>query len=141
MDPITTAIIAGVASGVATGVATSSTDAGLNVVGKAYTTLKNKLFQKFGPDSDMAEAITRLEKKPDSEARQKGVAEEIIEVGAYQDEELVAVAQGLLKALAQSEQGQQILGKYQIQAPNSQIGVIGDNAEIKGGINFGKKDA
>lgn len=70
MDPITAAILAGVASGVATGVATSGTDAGLTLVGNVYSSLKNRLIQKFGADSDVAEAIVRLEKKPDSGARQ-----------------------------------------------------------------------
>ncbi len=32
----------------------------------------------------------------------------------------------------------QATGKYQVDAPDAQVGVIGDGAKIEGGIHFGK---
>src|SRR5262245_16494905 len=65
----------------------------------AYETLKQSLYQKFGPDSELVEALHKLEKKPDSSARQDWFSEEIRTAKADQDPELLALAQQLWQTL------------------------------------------
>jgi hypothetical protein len=65
MDPITTAIIAALALGVAGGVQ----EVGKEVVVDAYQALKTTLRQKLGAESEVVDAVEKLEKKPDSEGR------------------------------------------------------------------------
>ena len=60
---------------------------------------------------------------------------------AVQDEEIINLSKKLLAALEETEQGREALGKYNIHAENSEIGNIGDNANIKGGIHFGKSNS
>ena len=43
-------------------------------------------------------------------------------------------------AIDESPQGQQALSKYNVQISGGQVGVVGDNTRITGGIHFGKED-
>ena len=54
------------------------------------------------------------------------------------DAELVKLAQALLDALKDTPAGEKALSKYHIEAQDSEIGVIGDDAHVEGGIHFGK---
>ena len=137
MDPVSTAIIAGLAAGVAKGV----TDVGQKLMVDAYAALKGALQHKFGLDSDLVEAVEHLEKKPEAEGRQTDVADEIKAAQADQDPDVLAAAEALLDALQKSPAGQQALGKFQIQAGQLQVGVIGDQARVEGGIHFGDPPA
>jgi hypothetical protein len=65
MDPITTAIVAALAN--------LSKDA----IKDGYVALKETCKKKFGEKSDLVDAIDKLEKKPDSEARKATVQEEV----------------------------------------------------------------
>jgi hypothetical protein len=56
---------------------------------------------------------------------------------AHQDEELLAAAGKLLELLKESAGGGQTRAKYQVDAQGAQIGVLGDNANVKDGIHFG----
>ncbi|MCI5168753.1 MAG: hypothetical protein D3903_22335 [Candidatus Electrothrix sp. GM3_4] len=123
MDFITSAIASAVGS------------LGLEGVQHGYNTLKVLLQSKFGEKSALAEAVEQFEKNPESAARKGVVAEELKKVGGDQDEELLAAAGKLLKMLEESTAG----AKYQVDAQNAQIGVLGDNAEVKDGIHFGGK--
>ena len=67
MDPITTAIIAALAN--------LSKDA----IKDGYNALKNTLKKKFGSESDLVDAVDKLEKKPDSEGR-KAILQEEFEI-------------------------------------------------------------
>ena len=134
MDPITGAIVAALAAGVAAG----TTEVGKKVIVDAYEALKAAIKKNYGPDSDVVEAVDNLEQKPDSEAHQAVVAEEIADADLTQDHDLVKLAQTLLDALKETPKGQQAVSKYNIQATDSEIGVIGDNAHVEGGIKFGK---
>lgn len=135
MDIVSTALITAVATGIASGV----TDVGKQTIVDAYHSLKALLIQKFGANSEVVESVTHLEKKPGAPAREADVVDGAKAVNADQDPEVLAAAQTLLDALKELPEGQQVLGKYQIHAQNSQIGNIGDDAKIEGGINFGVK--
>ena len=132
MDPITGALVAALAAGVGSGVA----EAGKKVIVDAYEALKAALLQKFGVNSDLSEAVEKLEKKHDSAARQGLVAEEIETVGAAKDDQLQQLAQDLIEALKTTSQGEQALVKYQVDVSGGQVGIIGDNAKVEGGIRF-----
>jgi disulfide oxidoreductase YuzD len=77
MEPITfTAIVAWISIGIATGAT--------QAVGEdAYQQLKAVLKRKFGDDSDIVEAVDKLEKKPDSEARKELLREEAEIAGVW----------------------------------------------------------
>lgn len=132
MDPITGAIVAGLTAGVAGGV----TEAGKSLIVDAYQALKAALRQRCGLESELAQAVDKLEQKPDSTGRQETLREEVEAAGVAADAELKTLAAALLQALQQTAEGQVALGKYQIQAGN--IGVVGDNTQVEGGIHFGK---
>src|SRR4051794_28260003 len=67
----------------------------------AYTALKDLLMRKLGDKSEAAEAVTKLEAKPDSEGRQKTVAEELKDAKVGDDPDLVEAARRLQAALDQ----------------------------------------
>jgi len=87
MDPITLAIT------------TALGNLGQTVIKDAYDALKGALQQKFGADSDLVEAVDKLEKKPDSNARQAVLQEEIEVSKAAQSPELVRLAESLVEKL------------------------------------------
>jgi hypothetical protein len=136
MDPVSAAIITGLAAGVAGGAA----GVGQKLIVDAYDALKAVLQQQFGAGSDVVEAVEHLEKKPEAPARQAGAEEEVKAAQADADPAVVAAAQAVLEALKNTPEGQQALGKYHIEARNSQIGVIGDHTQIEGGIHFGEPE-
>ncbi|MFP4221402.1 MAG: hypothetical protein ACLFSH_12580 [Phormidium sp.] len=117
MDPITAAIIAALA--------TLSKD----VIKDSYNALKGALKQKFGPDSDLVDAVDSLEKKPDSEGRKAMVQEEIEIAKAIDDPDLVGLAQMLLDKIKEQPGGQQVINQNQ---SNTVSGVnVGGNFEFK----------
>ncbi len=131
MDPITAAILAGIASGAAAGM----TSAGLETAGKAYRKLKGFLSDKLGAKHDLVVAVDQLENKPDSEARRGMVAEEVEASGIGKDAPIVALANALLKELkdvpaASSYVQQTAIGNNIAQASH------GGTATV----NVGKKD-
>lgn len=83
MDPVSTAIIAVLNTGVG------------EMVKDAYTALKMALQNKFGNDSDVVDAVVKLEKRPDSEGRQKMLQEEIESANADQDKDILKAAETL----------------------------------------------
>jgi hypothetical protein len=103
MDPITTAIIAGVTAGVVGG----TTEVGKKVIVDAYEALKAVLRQKCGLDSDLVEAVEKLEKKPDSAGRKETLKEEVEAAKADQDPDIVKAAQALLDQLKAQPGGEQ----------------------------------
>lgn len=117
MDPITTAIIAALA--------TLSKD----VVKDSYNALKGALKQKFGAESDLVDAVDKLEKKPDSEGRKAMLQEEMEMAKAIADADLVGLAQKLLAAIQEQPEGQQIINQTQT---NTVSGVnVGGDFEFK----------
>ena len=111
MDIITAAIIAALGN--------LSTQA----VGDAYEGLKAKLLRKFGAESDLADAVAKLEQTPNAQWRQDALQEETAEAGADKDAEIIKEAEALLaaiKALPGGEKaieqiiGQQVIGDENI---------------------------
>jgi hypothetical protein len=132
MDPITGAIVAALAAGVLGG----ATEVGKKVVVDAYEALKAAIKKKYGEDSKVVQAVADVEEEPDFKPNQDALAGRVEQTQAAQDPDLVKLAQSLLDALKETPQGQQAVSKYNIQAIDSEIGVIGDNAHVEGGIKF-----
>jgi hypothetical protein len=93
VETIVTALLGGLAA--ATGkVATKAVE-------DAYGALKRLLVRKLGDNSEAAEAVKKLEAKPDSEARKGMVAEELEAAKVEDDPDLVEAARRLQAALDQ----------------------------------------
>ena len=133
MDPITTAIVAAVSPGLSKGI----TDAGKKAVLDAYNGLKKIISSKFGRDSQVSKAIAELEAEPDSKGRQTILLEQVVATKADQDSKILEITQELIKALNTTEAGRKAIAKFQIDAKDVQVAVVGDQAHIEGGIHFG----
>ena len=94
MDPITSAIVLGVAGNLATDALTA-----------AYTSLKKALTKKHSEDSDLVDAVNKLEKTPDRDDRKATVEAEVKIAKANDDAELVKLAQDLLNQLKEQPGG------------------------------------
>ena len=126
MDPITfTAIVAALSAGVATGVGKVVESA----VVDAYQGLKATLRRRFGDDSDVVEAVDKLEQKPDSEARKALLQEEAEAAGVDRDPKVRKAAQDLLDRVEAQPSGEQHVqyarGSYIAQADR------GSTAEVR----------
>jgi hypothetical protein len=94
MDPISTIVAA-----LAAGAVAATTDVAAQAVKDGYAAFKGLLVGKLGDKSDVADALDRVESRPDSEARQAVLKEDLETAGAGQDAELVQGAQALLDLL------------------------------------------
>lgn len=127
MDVITPAIV-GALAGI-------SKDA----IKDSYEALKAVLKKKFGEKSDLTEAVTKLEEKPNSEGRKATVQEEVEAAKANDDSELRQLAQDLLNKLKEQSGGQQVINqtisnvKYGVTSAtgNASIGNITDQGSTK----------
>lgn len=99
MDAITTAIIAALAA--------LSKDA----IKDSYNALKTALKKKFGDNSDLVDAVEKLEKKPDSEGRKAMLQEEVESAKANEDAAIVQLAQDLLNKIQEQPGGQQVINQ------------------------------
>lgn len=93
VDPIVTALLGGLAA--------SAGKVASKAVEDAYGGLKGLLLRKLGAQSDAADAIAKLEAKPDSDGRKATVAEELAAAKAADDHELLDAARRLQAALEQ----------------------------------------
>ena len=98
MDPATVVVTALVAGAVA-----AAKDVAAQVIKDGYAGLKALVFKKFGSKPDVAEAVQKVEQKPDSKGRQETLKEELTAAGADKDEELRKQAQALLDLLKQHD--------------------------------------
>ncbi len=119
MDPITTAIVAALAA------------LSKNVISDSYNVLKITLKKKFGSESDLVDAVEKLEKKPDSEGRKAVVQEEIEIAKANEDPEIIQLAQDLLNKIKEQQGGQQIINQTQTNTNTLSNVEIGGNFEFK----------
>lgn len=108
MDPVATAIIVALSAGAIGGL----TEASKTAITDAYTTLTSLLHKKFGGKSDVVQAVTQLEAKPESTSRQGTLQEELLTVNADHDQELLAAAQHVLALIQPQQAG---VGKFTIQ--------------------------
>jgi len=118
MDPITIAIMTMLEAG--------QTDSNMNAA-KAYETLKTTLKQKYGADSELMDAVEGLEKRPDSAGRKTVLHEEIINIKADQDPQLLNLAQSLLNRMNQQSQAIQ----PPLQRPVRVEKIIGRDEELQ----------
>lgn len=105
MDPISLAIIGGLASGAAGATAAPA----MAMLAEKYQNLKDGLKLAFGAGSDLAGALDGLENNPESDGRRAVLAEEMEKAGAQQNQEIVAAAQALLDAIKEQPGGEQAL--------------------------------
>lgn len=97
MDAISTSIMAALA--------TQAAGSELGTFGnaatiKAYKALKDAIYQKYGADSDVVDAIESLEQKPTSAGRKQVLKEEIALAQANEDGELIGLANTLLDKIS-----------------------------------------
>ena len=97
MDPVTTVILGALLAGVAAGV----TDVGKQAIVDAYGALKAVITGKYGQQGQLAEAISGLESKPESQGRQATLQEEVAEAGADRDIDVLVAVRALEEKLIQ----------------------------------------
>jgi hypothetical protein len=90
MDPTLIAIT----SALATGAAAAAKETASAAVKDAYTALKSLITRKYASVD-----VTPVEKKPDSETKRASLQEDLADVGASNDSELVEAARALTEAL------------------------------------------
>ena len=95
MEPITTTIVAALVAGA---VAATQEVASQAIKG-AYEGLKGLIVSKLGKKADVEDAMKKVEARPDSEARQAVLQEEMEAAQAGEDAEVVAQARELLALL------------------------------------------
>ena len=102
MDPITTAIVTALA-----------TNLGKDVIEDGYEALKAAIKKKFGDDSDVVDAVNKLEKSPDRNDRQATVEAEVKIAKVKDDPEILKLAQDLLNKIKEQPVGQEIINQTQ----------------------------
>jgi disulfide oxidoreductase YuzD len=75
----------------------------------SYDGLKKLIQRKFGKQSDVAKAVDQLEQKPASAGRSAVLQEEILNVGAVNDTEIIIAAKALLEKLNEKEERKTIV--------------------------------
>lgn len=127
MDTITGALVTAATSGL--------TKVGTSAIVDTYNGIKTLIQNKYG-NTDLPDAVEKLEQKPDSQSRQGMVQEELETAGADKDQEMLELVNQLIESLKETPEGQKAIGKYNLNIQNSKVGNIGDHAKIKGGINL-----
>lgn len=130
MDPIAL-IVSALVGGLTTGL----TDTVKAATKDIYDALKSRLIKKAEKSEDAQDAIAKVEKQPDSKARQELLKEELGKLPLDNDDELLKLAQSLLDVLKKSDDKS---GKYNLDIQNSQGIVVGDNSNVT--QNFGDVD-
>jgi hypothetical protein len=103
MDPISTAIVAAITAGATTG----ATDIAKKAIVDGYVALKALVKNKFGGNSEVVDAIEKLQAKPDSAGRRETLAEEIKATRASEEPDLLAAAKSLLEIIRAMPNGEQ----------------------------------
>ena len=130
MDPITAAIVAALSAGATAGL----TDTAKTAITESYNKLKGLLIRKHGASSELAQAVDKLEARPESQGRKETLQEEITAVKAEQDEEILTTAKHLLTLVQPQQAG---MGKFNIHTTgNVQGQSIGDYQHLT--QHFGK---
>jgi hypothetical protein len=102
MEPITTTLLAALVAGAAAG----STKVVGQAIKDAYNGLKGLVVRKLGENGEVADALKKVEEKPDSQGRQDVLKEELASAVAAEpvlaaDQELLAKATELITLLRQ----------------------------------------
>jgi hypothetical protein len=125
MEPITfTAIVAALSAGVATGAGKVME----NALVDAYQGLKVTLKRKFGDQSEVVDAVDKLEQKPDSEARKALLQEELEAADADEDDEIRQAAEKVRELIEAQPGGEQhiqhAVGSYIAQADRGSTATV-----------------
>jgi len=102
MDPVITAVLAAITAGAAKG----ATEIVKNTIVGSYEALKGLLKKKAGSGSEVIEAVSMLENKPESAARRQMVCEELSAIEAARDPDLLSAAQALLDQIRSQPGGE-----------------------------------
>lgn len=97
MDPITLAVTSALGN------------LGAKVINDAYKALKAALQQKYGVDSDLVDAVDKLEKKPDSKSRKAVLQEEVAAVQANKASEILKATEALIDAVKSQPGGKETI--------------------------------
>ena len=127
MDPVTL-IVSALLGGLTAGLTDTATAATKDL----YNALKSRLMRKVEKNEDAQDAIAKVEKQPDSKARQELLKEELAKLELDKDDELLKIANSLLEALKASGGSS---GKYDVDIHDSQGIVVGDHSSVT--QNFG----
>jgi uncharacterized protein YidB (DUF937 family) len=114
MDPVSLVVAAVAAAAPVVG-----TELCKKGVADLYDGLKKLIRGRAGEDSEVSQALAKVEANPESKARREVLAEELSGAGVAADAEIQAAAQKLLDRLKQSGDGQHIqsiIGNYNAQA-------------------------
>jgi hypothetical protein len=132
MDPVTI-IVTALAAGAVDAFKPAATEA----VKDAYGKLKSTLINKFGRDSDVGQAVQKVEERPESEGRKALLEEELTAVKEKLDVE-PKLAQELLKLTSYhanlTGDGTIVQGQGNIVAGSGGVAIGGD---VQGGITMG----
>lgn len=123
MDPVTTAILAALGTGAA------------KVAGKAvedaYSALKGVIKRKFGEESEISQAIKKLEANPESVGRKTTLQEEVASANANKDHEVLEAAEVLLAEIKVQPSGEEYIqtaiGNYNAQAGKNSTATVNVN--------------
>ncbi|MBI5651687.1 MAG: hypothetical protein HZC40_14775 [Chloroflexi bacterium] len=97
MDPISLAVVGALAK------------LSEQAIKDAYEALKALIARKFGKESDLAQAVENLEKKPESVGRKETLVEEVTASNADRDQELLQAAKALSAIIKTSSGSSQII--------------------------------
>jgi|SRR4028119_100384 hypothetical protein len=121
---------------ITTAIVAALTNLSKDVIKDSYEALKAGLKKKFGEESDIVDAVEKLEKKPDSEARKATVQEEVEIAQVNDDPEILKLAQNLLDKIKEQPGGQEIINQTQTNTVSDVN--VGGNFEFKP-VQKGKK--
>lgn len=109
---------------IATAIVAALADLSKDVIKDSYSALKSALQRKFGDKSELVDAVNKLEKRPDSEARRAFVSEEIENSEAESAPEIRKLAEAILSQLNPEKKE---TSKYTTNISGDMKGQIGDN--------------
>lgn len=118
MEPILTTILAALVAGAAAG----SKDVAGKVVKDAYAGLKGLILRRFRGKSEVEDALEKVEKDAESEARRAFLKEELEKAGVEKDEEVLQRANALTD----------LLKEHGLFGPSYQAMLKGDGAIAQG---------
>lgn len=121
MDPLTL-ILAALAAGAAAGAQDTAGEA----VKEAYQGLKGLLQRRFSDNRDAERALLKHESKP--QVWEAPLREELAQIAADRDEEVVEAAQRLMTLVQPQQIGTG--NKFNIQMGSVQGSVVGDHANV-----------
>jgi hypothetical protein len=133
MEPITLIIGA-----LAAGASAAAKDTASQAVKDAYAGLKTLIQQRFAerktPEGEMA--LAKYEQKP--AVWEAPLTDALIDTQTDQAADIREAAEALKQTLEQTPDGLEAVSKYILTIKNSEVGVIGDGAQV-GQIHFGRK--